>query len=478
MKNIVFYSWQSDLPNATNRGFILQALEQAASAITGDASIDVEPVVDRDTAGVAGSPDIVGTILEKIVEAAVFVPDVSLITPEGSEKRCPNPNVLVELGFAMRALGWRRIIMVLNTAFGPPSDLPFDLRGHRVLTYELFPGVEAKELQRKLLAGKLRDALRAILENLNTTARTVLPAPTPDERAIQSIESAAVDRSSSIRRLMNYIDEELVRIEPAIGGPSPEFECLKDALDASIPIVVTFGRIASRAAETRDTRSLSGLYRGLELTAARFEIQGGGQYYEHQFDYWRFIGHELTVMLVACMIREELWEPLGNVLDRNLILEHTNPVRRNVPFSYLWQCVILCDLEGTKRGRTSYRADLLRERHSSKALADLVDFTAFMEADYFLFLRATLSPEHPSEWPNWIPESAIFQNQPPRYLVEAERTTMARQLAVAVGVDGPKTLSRRLLERHAAFGRCFPRAARVPNPFANAMDTITKLGSR
>jgi hypothetical protein len=36
MKSIVFYSWQSDLPNATNRGFIQQALDNVARAITAD----------------------------------------------------------------------------------------------------------------------------------------------------------------------------------------------------------------------------------------------------------------------------------------------------------------------------------------------------------------------------------------------------------------------------------------------------------
>ena len=50
----VFYSWQSDLPNATNRGLIQAALEVATSLVAKDDSIDVEPVVDRDTSGVSG----------------------------------------------------------------------------------------------------------------------------------------------------------------------------------------------------------------------------------------------------------------------------------------------------------------------------------------------------------------------------------------------------------------------------------------
>mgnify|MGYP001584062038 FL=1 len=65
MKKIVFYSWQSDLPNTSNRGFIEKALKKAVKEIADDESIDVEPVIDRDTAGVGGSPEIPGTIFEK-----------------------------------------------------------------------------------------------------------------------------------------------------------------------------------------------------------------------------------------------------------------------------------------------------------------------------------------------------------------------------------------------------------------------------
>ena len=61
--SVVFYSWQSDLPNATNRGFIQTALEKAAKAIREDDSIHVEPVVDRDIQGVPGSPNIAATTL-------------------------------------------------------------------------------------------------------------------------------------------------------------------------------------------------------------------------------------------------------------------------------------------------------------------------------------------------------------------------------------------------------------------------------
>lgn len=158
----VFYSWQSDLPNATNRSFILKALENAASAIRDDDTIEVEPVIDRDTAGIAGSPDIVRTILEKIDRSEACVCDVSIIT-EGATRSIPNPNVLVELGYAIKSLGWERIIMVMNTAFGGPEQLPFDLRTRRCLTYNMAPDSESRGPARKQLQSLFEGYLRQIL---------------------------------------------------------------------------------------------------------------------------------------------------------------------------------------------------------------------------------------------------------------------------------------------------------------------------
>src|SRR5258708_32648261 len=104
-RSLVFYSWQFDLPNATNRGFILKALENAAKAIRDDDSIEVEPVIDRDTDGVPGSPDIASTIFGKIDQAQVFVCDISIINSDAlyqdatgqnvAARPTPNPNVLI-----------------------------------------------------------------------------------------------------------------------------------------------------------------------------------------------------------------------------------------------------------------------------------------------------------------------------------------------------------------------------------------------
>jgi hypothetical protein len=186
----VFYSWQTDLASSTNRGFIQTALERAAKTIRDDDSVKVEPVIDRDTAGVAGSPDISSTIFSKIDNADVFVCDVSIIN-KGSEKRpTPNPNVLLELGYALKVQTTKRIIMILNTAYGGPEQLPFDLRTKRVTPYFMPVGETDRATTRKELEQTLEEALRVILSEQDIEPPGVLVQPTPlSDQVITAIES-------------------------------------------------------------------------------------------------------------------------------------------------------------------------------------------------------------------------------------------------------------------------------------------------
>jgi hypothetical protein len=161
----IFYSWQSDLPNATNRGFIEKALENAAKLIRNDDSIKVEPVIDRDTKDVPGAPDIAHTIFDKIEQAQVFVCDVSIINQNSPSRSTPNPNALIELGYAIKALGWQKIILVMNTAFGKPEELPFDLRMRRAIAYYMPQEIEERATERKKLEAAFTAALRSILED-------------------------------------------------------------------------------------------------------------------------------------------------------------------------------------------------------------------------------------------------------------------------------------------------------------------------
>ena len=166
----IFYSWQSDLPNATNRGFIESALENAIRGLKREGDVHIDVAIDRDTEGVSGAPDIAETILAKIDRAQVFLADVSLINYEAGNdnklRSTPNPNVLVELGYARRALGPSRLLLVHNKAYGPVEHLPFDLRGCRVITYSVETNEEDKSVPRKELESRLRVELRKIFDDI------------------------------------------------------------------------------------------------------------------------------------------------------------------------------------------------------------------------------------------------------------------------------------------------------------------------
>src|SRR5271168_3534317 len=104
MSSTVFFSWQADTPTRENRNFIERALDRAARRIGDDTTIEKatrELAVDRDTKGVPGSPPIVETIFSKIDQASIFVPDLTFIGTRADGRKTPNPNVLIEYGWAL-----------------------------------------------------------------------------------------------------------------------------------------------------------------------------------------------------------------------------------------------------------------------------------------------------------------------------------------------------------------------------------------
>jgi hypothetical protein len=166
MKINIFYSWQSDLPNRTNRGFIEKALEKAVKNLRNDESISVEPVIERDTLGVPGSPDIAHTILSKIDNCHIFIGDVSIINKNNRTRKTPNPNVMIELGYALNKLSFNRIIMVLNKAYGKPEELPFDLKMKRAIDYTAAKEQESLTVERDALSKELENQLRIIIDEI------------------------------------------------------------------------------------------------------------------------------------------------------------------------------------------------------------------------------------------------------------------------------------------------------------------------
>ncbi|MDP3265741.1 MAG: hypothetical protein Q8M39_02820 [Sulfuricurvum sp.] len=144
MKRTIFYSWQSDLPNNTNRNVIEDSIKKALENFQD--SFKLELSFDKDTNGIIGTPEIVDTIFQKIRKSTIFIADISIINKDSSDRKTSNPNVLFELGFAFSSLGSEKIICIYNTDYGKIEDLPFDLRQKRILTYSLNENSKKNEI--------------------------------------------------------------------------------------------------------------------------------------------------------------------------------------------------------------------------------------------------------------------------------------------------------------------------------------------
>lgn len=143
MGKTIFFSWQQDLPRETNQNFIENCIRNAIKKVkTINASLVFK--LDRATDRVPGSPDIKDSILEKISSSSIFICDISFITSARAIKKCPNPNVLFELGYAISLLGNEKVLCVFNADYGKIENLPFDLRGVKIASFSIRNAGQAK----------------------------------------------------------------------------------------------------------------------------------------------------------------------------------------------------------------------------------------------------------------------------------------------------------------------------------------------
>lgn len=164
----IFYSWQSDLPGSETRNIIQDSIKDAVRLLRD--TVDIE--ADRDTKGEFGSPDIAQTIFSKIDDCNIFVADVSAVcryeaTDKDGNKKVkymPNPNVMLELGYATHVVGWDNVICVLNADYGAPEDMPFDIASRRLTPFSLKDGKSKGEIKR-YIKGVIQDTVENILEN-------------------------------------------------------------------------------------------------------------------------------------------------------------------------------------------------------------------------------------------------------------------------------------------------------------------------
>lgn len=177
MKIVIFYSWQSDLPNNKNRGLIGDCIQKVSKQLLEVCPQVTEIEMEMDSRNESGTPDLVDSIFRKIDNCDIFLSDISIINSATEGRYTPNPNVLIELGYASRVLDWSKILCIFNSEYGKVEDLPFDIRFRKPIIYN---SKENTALSKKQLTKLLKDSIENIIntriidkKEYLTTKRTV-----------------------------------------------------------------------------------------------------------------------------------------------------------------------------------------------------------------------------------------------------------------------------------------------------------------
>ena len=490
MSFTIFYSWQSDLNNAVNRGFIQTALEKSATTLRRDEAISVEPRVDHSTLGVPGSPEIAQTIFAKIDECQLFVGDVSIINHGNVGRRTPNPNVLVELGYALKSLGPERVILVMNTAYGGPEDLPFDLRMRRTVLYNMPQEATERSTERKALEQRLNVAVRAIIEHHEQTATPpVPPGPSLLERAVEAVGNGSPQQAALVGDYLAELGGRLDQLAPDYDAAErdgmPLDEALVTALDGTRGVVAEFTGLARAIASADAPDAARAAYEGFRHILERYEPRppqpgkGSVSFRSVDFDFYKFLGHELFVTLFAALIGSRRWATVGDLLaDPIYVGRYRHGESATLHFTKVSKRIDLLESrkQRTRSNQISLHADLLHTRHTEGELAAVAPANDFEDADYFLYLRSVVESEEEDTWQVWLAYSTLYMfSRPPRFLVEAERVGRAQTISDSLGVGDIEVMRQRVQERGGGVQRLFTQAYDL-NPLRTI--DLSRIGRR
>ena len=212
---VVFFCWQDHLDKKLYRYLIRDALNRAIANAQHDLPSAADHCVlrqDSDTMNRAGSVEIANTICQKIKTSTIVVADVTpVLTRSADGLYYPNPNVMVEVGYAGATIGWNRVICLFNDQVCKAEQLPFDIRHRRVTSFSCAGDAERKKALNELEA-TLFVAIRTVVQEIG---RGVIDPELGDgnKRRLRDVRLLS-DTLSTFRTddLDYYIDRALDRV--------------------------------------------------------------------------------------------------------------------------------------------------------------------------------------------------------------------------------------------------------------------------
>ncbi len=254
----LFYAWQSDSPLDDNKHLIRDAAKEAVKRISRDNEVEESPRLDHDTKDLSGTPEVAASIFSKIERAGMFIGDVTFVGSstsfDGREKKLPNMNVAIEMGYAGKAIGWERVILVMNTAYGDPAEQVFDIK-HRCNPIGYCVPPDADRDHRK----KEKERLSKVIE--------------------EAVKARLRCEHEAVKAALSVLDQHCLEVMVTFGQ--------RDSFPG--PVITTIGQVLTSQA------MLHALARMLELRLLRCDVNYNpttctGQYAYH----WTYLGRSVA----------------------------------------------------------------------------------------------------------------------------------------------------------------------------------------
>ena len=290
--------------------------------------------------------------------------------------------------------------------------------------------------------------------------------PPPISLAIEAVKSGAPNQDALIRKAMESLVTQLKAKSPDFNKPQERDELLVQSLAQTKDIVTNFYPWAEIVAECNSQAGAISLYKSFNLIMEMYFLprKFAGGFNKTDFDFYKFLGHELFVTFISALIKNDRWELIANVLSQDLYVPNYDGQPATVHFYALCEYLQLLAIRNDRLNlnRASVHADILNERHTS--LAFPVPMEAFMEADYFLALRSDLPNPKPNTFFWWRPWSSLYLDHAPSFLTQAQNKVFAQRLVQSLGIDSIQQLRDRLIERSEILSGLFGPSAFHPNP--------------
>ncbi len=144
----VFFAYQSDINEIYGKRFIIEAFDIVISKFEKE-GVNIE--LDFGMRKSPGNTILIDEMLRKSRESDLVIVDMTFtsskiwadakrfnfwgkeirLLEKNIDKKSPNPNVLLETGYAWSQKGFDRTVLLMNIAYGTAEELPVDLKGFR-----------------------------------------------------------------------------------------------------------------------------------------------------------------------------------------------------------------------------------------------------------------------------------------------------------------------------------------------------------